>query len=206
VSLRQSGGTVTEHMLAGVEGPPGIRGGQLLSISGFRRMTVDTPVRSVAVWMRNSGQLTETHREVDVNPLICIRGSASPGHSYPMTPLYVRNIGGSPTQVPFSVNPGDATTWLKVSPVAILPGKSASVPLTLVVPSNAVPGEDYVILTAGGTHFDVRFSVGVSPPRECLAAGYKPVPGTSTPVLLWLIILAVVIPVAFRVRNRLTRR
>jgi hypothetical protein len=183
-----------------------VSAGTVVTITGFRRMTVDTPVRSAAVWMRNSGQLTETDREVDVNPLICIRGSASPGHSYPMTPLHVRNIGGAPTQVPFSVNPGDATTWLKVTPVEILPGKSASVPLTLVVPSNAVSGEDYVILTAGGTHFDVRFSVGVSPPRECLAAGYKPVPGTSTPVLVWLIILAVIILVALGVRNRLAPR
>jgi hypothetical protein len=123
-----------------------------------------------------------------------------------MTPLYVRNTGDSPTKVPFSVNPGYATTWLKVSPVEILPGKSASVPLTLVVPSNAVSGEDYVILTAGRTHFDVRFSVGVSPPRECLAAGYKPVPGTSPTVFLWLIILAVIIPVAYRLRSRLTRK
>jgi hypothetical protein len=141
-----------------------------------------------------------------VNPLICIRGSASPGHSYPMTPLHVSNTGSSPVKVTFSVNPGDATTWLKVSPAEILPGESASIPLTLVVPPNANPGEDYVILTAGGTHFDVRFSVGVSPPRECLAAGYKPPPGTSSLAFLWLIVLAVVIFVAFRVRSRLAGR
>jgi hypothetical protein len=141
-----------------------------------------------------------------VDPLICIRGSASPGHSYPMTPLYVKNAGDSPTEVTFSVNPADATTWLEVSPVKILPGESASVPLTLVVPSNAASGEDYVILTVGKTHFDVRFSVGVPPPRECLAAGYKPVPGTSPSVFLWLIILVVVVIAAFLVRNRLARK
>jgi hypothetical protein len=141
-----------------------------------------------------------------VNPLICIRGSASPGHSYPMTPLYVRNTGGSPVKVTVSVNPADAMTWLKVSPAEILPGESASIPLTLVVPPNAGPGQDYVILTAGGKHFDVRFSVGVSPPRECLAAGYKPLPGTSYLAFLWLIVLAVIIFVAFWVRSRLAGR
>jgi hypothetical protein len=41
-------------------------------------------------------------------------------------------------------------TWLKVSPAEILPGEAASIPLTLVVPPNAGPGEDYVILAAGG--------------------------------------------------------
>jgi hypothetical protein len=141
-----------------------------------------------------------------VNPLICIRGSASPGHSYPMTPLYVRNTGDSPMEVTFSANPGDAMTWLKVSPVEILPGESASIPLTLVVPSNASPGEDYVILTAGGIHFDVRFSVGVSPPRECVAAGYKPPQGNSSLGFLWLVVLAVIIFVVFRVRRRLAGR
>jgi uncharacterized membrane protein len=84
-----------------------------------------------------------------VNPLICIRGSASPGHSYPMTPLYLKNAGDSPMVVTYSANPGNAMKWLKVSPVEILPGESATIPVTLMVPSNAGPGEDYVILTAG---------------------------------------------------------
>ncbi len=109
-------------------------------------------------------------------------------------------------EVTYSANPGDAMTWLKVSPVEVLPGESASIPLTLVVPSNAGRGENYVILTAGGTRFDVRFSVGVSPPRECLAAGYKPPPGTSPLVFLWLIVLVVIILVAFWIRSRLTGR
>ena len=51
-----------------------------------------------------------------MNPLICIRGSASPGHSYPMTPLNVKNTGDSPMNVTYSANPADAMTWLKVSP------------------------------------------------------------------------------------------
>jgi hypothetical protein len=123
-----------------------------------------------------------------------------------MTPLHVKNAGGSPTKVTFSVNPADATTWLKVSPVEILPGQSARVPLTLVVPSNAASGEDHVILTVGKTHFDVRFSVGVPPPRECLSAGYKPDPGTSPSVFLWLLILVVIVIAAFLVRSRLARR
>ena len=141
-----------------------------------------------------------------MNPLICIRGSASPGHSYPMTPLHVKNTGHSPAEVSFSVNPQDAATWLQVSPVEIPAGKSANVPLTLVVPSPAASGEDYVILTAGGTHFDVRFSVGVPAPRECIAAGYKPLPATRSPSFLWLIVLVVIVLVVLWGRRRLPRR
>ncbi len=141
-----------------------------------------------------------------MDPLVCIRGSASPGHSYPMTPLHVKNAGSSPTATTFSVDPVEATTWLKVSPVEIPPGESASVPLTLVVPSNAPSGEDHVILTVGKTHFDVRFSVGVPAPSECIAAGYKPATGTSPSVFLWLIILVVVVIAAFFVRKRLARK
>ena len=84
-----------------------------------------------------------------MNPLICIQGSASPGHSYPMTPLSVKNTGDSPLQVTYSANPATAMAWLKVSPVEILPGESASIPVTLAVPPDAGPGENYVILTAG---------------------------------------------------------
>jgi len=141
-----------------------------------------------------------------VNPLICMQGSASPGHSYPMTPLHLENTGKSPMAVTYSANPGDAMTWLKVSPVEIPPGGSASIPVTLVVPSNASPGENYVILTAQGTHFDVRFSVGVSPPPECVAAGYDPPQRTSSSAFLWLILLAVLIFVALWVRRRLAGR
>jgi hypothetical protein len=141
-----------------------------------------------------------------VNPLICIRGSASPGHSYPMTPLSVKNTGESPMEVTYSANPGAAMAWLKVSPVEILPGESASIPMTLVVPSNAGSGENYVILTAGGTHFDVRFSVGVPPPQECLAAGYKAPAGTNPLVFLWLIVPVVIILGVFWVWRRLAGR
>jgi uncharacterized membrane protein len=141
-----------------------------------------------------------------MNPLICIRGSASPGHSYPMTPLHVKNTGNSPSNVTVSVNPASAATWLRVSPVKVLPGESAAVPLTLVVPSNAVPGESYVILTAQGTHFNVRFSVGVSAPRECVAAGYKDPPATSSSGVLLLIILVVIVLVAFLYRRRRARK
>ena len=141
-----------------------------------------------------------------MNPLICIRGSASPGHSYPMTPLYVKNTGDSPMQVTYSANPGDAMSWLKISPVEILPGEAATIPVTLVVPSKAGPGKNYVILTAGGAHFDVRFSVGVPPPQQCVAAGYKAAPGINPLVFLWLLVLVVIIAVAFWVRSRLAGR
>ena len=109
-------------------------------------------------------------------------------------------------EVTYSANPGAAMAWLKVSPVEILPGEAATIPVTLVVPSSAGAGENYVILTAAGTHFDVRFSVGVSPPAECVAAGYKSPQGTSSLVFLWLIVLAVIVFVAFWVRRRLAGR
>ena len=141
-----------------------------------------------------------------MNPLICIRGSASPGHSYPMTPLNVKNTGDSPMEVTYSANPADAMTWLKVSPVEILPGQSASIPVTLAVPPDAGSGENYVILTAGGARFDVRFSVGVAPPHECVAAGYDSSQGTSSLGFLWLIVVVVIVFVAFWVRRRLAGR
>jgi hypothetical protein len=156
--------------------------------------------------MRSSGQPTETDREEDVNPLICIQGSASPGHSYPMTPLSVKNAGESPMQVTYSANPAGAMAWLKISPVEILPGQSASIPVTLAVPPDAGSGENYVILTAGGARFDVRFSVGVAPPQQCVAAGYEPPQGTGSLGFLWLIVLVVIVFVAFWVRRRLAGR
>jgi hypothetical protein len=137
-----------------------------------------------------------------VNPLICIRGSASPGHSYPMTSMEVTNTSKSPVEVTYSANPASAMAWLKASPVEVPPGATASIPLTLVVPPNAGSGESYVILTAGGAPFDVRFSVNVPPPAECVAAGYDPAGGISSSTVLWLILLAVIILVVFRVRSR----
>jgi hypothetical protein len=123
-----------------------------------------------------------------------------------MTPLSVKNAGESPMQVTYSANPADAMTWLKVSPVEILPGQSASIPVTLAVPPNAGSGENYVILTAGGARFDVRFSVGVAPPQQCVAAGYEPPQGTGSLGFLWLIVLVVIVFVAFWVRRRLAGR
>jgi hypothetical protein len=123
-----------------------------------------------------------------------------------MTPLSVKNTGDTPLEVTYSANPGAAMSWLKVSPVEILPGESARIPLTLVVPSNAGSGENYVILTAGGTHFDVRFSVGVPAPPECIAAGYTPPAGTNPLVFLWLIVPVVIILGVYWVWRRLAGR
>ena len=131
--------------------------------------------------MRSSGQPTETDREEDVNPLICIRGSASPGHSYPMTPLNVKNTGDSPMEVTYSANPGYAMTWLKVSPVEILPGESATIPVTLVVPSNAGSGEAYVILTAGGP----TSTSGSASGSPLLASASRPGINLSREPALW---------------------
>jgi hypothetical protein len=137
-----------------------------------------------------------------MNPLICIHGSASPGHSYPMTTLDVTNTGKSAVEITYSANPADAMTWLKASQVKVPAGGSASIPLTLVVPPNAGSGENHVILTAGGAQFDVRFSVSAPAPPACVAAGYDPPGGISSTTILWLIILAVIIIVVVRVRSR----
>ena len=141
-----------------------------------------------------------------MNPLICIRGSASPGHSYQMTPLHVTNTGGSPVTVSYAADPSDALGWLKASSVKIPAGGHANIPLTLVVPSNAPSGEDYVILTAGGTHFDVRFSVSAPAPRQCLAAGYKTVPASRSTALLWLVLLLAIVVAVFWIRRRMAVR
>ena len=152
--------------------------------------------------MRSSRAIDGSRPRGNVNPLICIQGTAAPGHSYPMTPLNLKNAGNSPMEITYSANPADGMTWLKVTPVEIPPGASASIPVTLVVPSSAPSGENYVILTAGGAHYDVRFSVGVSPPDECVAAGYEPSQGTSSSAFLWLIVLVVIILAAVWVRSR----
>jgi hypothetical protein len=84
-----------------------VSAGTTVTVTGLRRMPVDIAVRSVCSlgWgvPGNRGKLTARW---DVNPLICIQGSASPGHSYPMTPLHVKNAGDSPMEVTYSANPG----------------------------------------------------------------------------------------------------
>ena len=141
-----------------------------------------------------------------MNPLVCIRGSASPGHSYPMTPLHLTNTGATPEKIVLSANPGDALAVLKAAPTTIAPGHSANVPLTLVLPKVAATGQSYVILTAGHTNFDVRFSVGVPAPRQCVAAGYKPLPASRSPWLLWLLLIVLLVLAALWVRRRLALR
>jgi hypothetical protein len=141
-----------------------------------------------------------------MNPLICIQGSASPGHSYPMTPLHVKNAGHSPATVSYAVNPASAETWVRVSSMEIPAGKSANVPVTLVVPPQATPGEDYAILSVAGTNFDVRFSVSVPAPSECVAAGYKSGTASHSSAGLWVLLLIVIAGAVFWVRRRLARR
>ena len=63
-----------------------------------------------------------------MNPLICIRGSASPGHSYPMTSMVVTNKGKSPVEITYSANPAGAMTWLKASPVEVPPVERRAFP------------------------------------------------------------------------------
>jgi hypothetical protein len=123
-----------------------------------------------------------------------------------MTPLHVTNTGASPEKIVLSANPGDALAVLKISPVTIAPGQSASIPLTLAVPKVAATGQSYVILTAGRTNFDVRFSVGVPPPRQCVAAGYKPLPASRSPWLLWLLLIVLLVLAALWIRRRLAVR
>ena len=140
-----------------------------------------------------------------MNPLICIRGSASPGHSYPMTPLNVKNTGDSPMNVTYSANPADAMTWLKVSPAEILPGASASIPVTLVVPSNAGSGEGYVIRRRGVPTSTSGSASGL-PSSRVRRGRVWPSPGNQLFGVLWLIILVVIVLVVVWIRRRLAGR
>jgi cobalamin biosynthesis Mg chelatase CobN len=119
-----------------------------------------------------------------------------------MTPLHVPNRGDSPAKITYSANPAAAISWLKASPVTVPPGKTATIPVTLVVPSDAAAGESYVVLTAGRSHFDVRFSVSAAAPRQCVAAGYNPPSSNSSSATLWVIVLIVVVLVALWYRGR----
>jgi hypothetical protein len=101
-----------------------------------------------------------------------LAGVAHPGGTYALPPVYVVNTGTEPETVAVRIeriSRGTGRTvpraWIRVSglPPSLGHGQSARIPLSLVVPTSATPGQyfsDVVVtgsaaLTAGGAHLGV---------------------------------------------------
>jgi hypothetical protein len=130
---------------------------------------------------------------IQTNPVL-LSGSAHPGGSYPLPPVYVVNTGSQPESLSLRVERLQATangtspvprswiqsSWPSDSPVAA--GRSAEIPLELVPPANAKPGSystDIVVtgsalVTGGGIRFGAAAATGLefritpSPPSGLL--------------------------------------
>jgi len=114
--------------------------------------TLRTTLSGTAATRRKTATVIQggTSREEDVNQLICIRGSASPGHSYPMTPLYVKNTGGFPDGGLVLGQSGVCDVVAEGFPGRNPPRGICQHPADPGGPPNVGPGEDYMILTAEG--------------------------------------------------------
>lgn len=101
-----------------------------------------------------------------------LAGAAHPGGTYSLPPVYVVNTGTEPESVAIRIeriSRGTGHTvpraWIQVSglPALLQHGQSARIPLSLVVPASARPGQyfsDVVVtgsaaLTAGSAHLGV---------------------------------------------------
>jgi hypothetical protein len=101
-----------------------------------------------------------------------LAGVAHPGGTYTLPPVYVVNTGTQPESVAIRIeriSRGTGRTvpgaWIRVAglPSSLAHGQSARIPLSLVVPSGATPGQyfsDVVVtgsaaLVAGGAHLGV---------------------------------------------------
>ena len=155
--------------------------------------------------MRSSGQPMETDREVRREPTDLHPGLCLPWPQLPDDSPNVRTRETPRWRSRYSANPAHAMTWLKVSPVEILPGESASIPVTRVVPSNPGSVEAYVTLRRG-VPISTSGSASGHPSARVRRGRDKPPPGTSPLVFLWLIVLVVIVLVAFWVRRRLAGR
>ena len=142
-----------------------------------------------------------------MNPLVCIRGSASPGHSYPMTPLRVTNTGAAPEKIVLSANPGDALAVLKAPRWTIAPGRSASIPLTLVVPKTAASGAKLRDPDGGGDQLRRQVQRWCARPPAVRGSGIQgPFPPPGPPGLLWLLLVVAIIAAVLWIRHRLAVR
>jgi hypothetical protein len=156
---------------------------------------------------------------IQANP-VRLSGSAHPGGSYPLPPVYVQNTGSQAETLSVRVERLQATpagtntvpqSWIQSSWTqgsSIPAGQSASIPLELVPPADAKPGSyssDVVVtgstLAASG---DVRFGAAAATGLEFQLT---PAPPTGLPTWkLWTIIALIVIGAATFAYKRLGLR
>jgi hypothetical protein len=155
-----------------------------------------------------------------------LAGAAHPGGTYALPPVYVVNTGTQAESVTIQIeriSRGTGRTipptWIQVAglPAALGHGQSARIPLNLVVPSQARPGQyfsDVVVrgsaaLTVGGAHLgvaaatDLEFRVAPG----TVSHGWFSVPSWVLTVVAVIVVLgaAVVLVTRSGIRIRIER-
>jgi hypothetical protein len=155
-----------------------------------------------------------------------LAGAAHPGGTYALPAVYVVNTGTQAETVAIRIeriSPGTGRTvpsaWITVSalPTALGHGQSARIPLNLVVPAGARPGQyfsDVVVtgsaaLTAGGAHLgvaaatDLEFRVAPG----AVSQGWFMVPSWVLAAVVAIVLLAVAVVLVTRsgIRIRIER-
>jgi len=146
-----------------------------------------------------------------------LAGAAHPGGTYALPPVYVVNTGTQPESVAIRIeriSPGTGRTvpqaWIRVSglPPPLGRGQSARIPLSLVVPSGARPGQYFsdvvvtgsAVLTAGGAHLgvaaatDLEFRIA----SGAVSAAWFTVPGWVLLAIVVVVVLAVAVVLMIR--------
>jgi hypothetical protein len=156
---------------------------------------------------------------IQVNP-VQLNGSAHPGGSYALPPVYVVNTGSEPESLSMQVERLQAAakgtsavprSWIQSSwtpDSSIAAGQSANIPLELVAPANAKPGtysSDIVVtgsplVTGGGIRFGAAAATG-------LEFRITPSPASGLPGWkLWTLIALITIGAATLIYRRLGLR
>ena len=104
--------------------------------------------------------------------LVCYAGIARPGHSYAMSSSYWVNTGTEPETLTFRVDPPSGALWIKMkeNSVTLNPGQAVDIPVTLILPLNAV--KDIYgarLIASSGAVNNVEFAIGMKPPADCTA-------------------------------------
>lgn len=104
--------------------------------------------------------------------LVCYAGIARPGHSYAMSSSYWVNTGTEPETLTFRVDPPSGALWIKMKEnnVTLNPGQAVDIPVTLILPLNAV--KDIYgarLIASSGAVNNVEFAIGMKPPADCTA-------------------------------------
>jgi hypothetical protein len=136
-----------------------------------------------------------------------LAGAAHPGGTYALPPVYVVNTGTEPESVAIRIeriSPGTGRTvprsWIQVGglPPPLGHDQSARIPLSLVVPAGAKPGQyfsDVIVtgsaaLAAGGAHLGVAAATDLE---------FRVVPGVVSPgwfaMPLWVLLAAAIVVV-----------